>query len=78
VKKDAAGVTVTISDDGDGITPGDLPHVFDRFYRGTSTSRAGTGIGLAIARDIIDAHGGKITARSGGPGTGATFTILLP
>lgn len=78
VKKDAAGVTVTISDDGDGIASENLPHVFDRFYRGTSTSRAGTGIGLAIARDIIDAHGGEITARSGGPGTGATFTILLP
>ncbi len=78
VKKDSAGVTVTISDDGDGITAEDLPHVFDRFYRGTSTSRAGTGIGLAIARDIIDAHGGEITARSDGPGTGATFAVLLP
>jgi len=78
VEKNTDGATVTITDDGDGITPEDLPRVFDRFYRGTSTSRAGTGIGLAIARDIIDAHGGEISARSNGPGTGATFTILLP
>jgi signal transduction histidine kinase len=78
VKKGPRGVMLTISDDGDGIAPEDLPHVFDRFYRGTTTSRAGTGIGLAIARDIVDAHGGEITAGSDGPGTGATFTIHIP
>jgi signal transduction histidine kinase len=78
VKKDSGGIAVTISDDGDGIAPEDLPHVFDRFYRGAKTSRAGTGIGLAIARDIVDAHGGEITAQSDGPGNGAAFTILLP
>jgi histidine kinase len=73
-----SGVQVTIADDGDGIPSGDLPHVFDRFYRGTTTDRAGTGIGLSIARSIVDAHGGEITAHSGGPGTGATMTVQLP
>lgn len=74
----AARIQVSVSDDGDGIPPEDLPHVFDRFYRGTTTGRAGTGIGLAIARSIVDAHGGEITARSDGPGTGATMTVRLP
>lgn len=78
VKEESGGVAVTITDDGDGISEEDLPHVFDRFYRGTTTSRAGTGIGLAIARDIVDAHNGEITAMSAGPGTGATFAIRLP
>jgi len=77
-KKDSEGVTVTIADNGDGIAVADLSRVFDRFYRGTRTSRAGTGIGLAIARDIVDAHGGEIAATSDGPATGATFTVHLP
>jgi len=71
-------VVVNVSDDGEGIPEEDLPHVFDRFYRGTTTDRTGTGIGLAIARSIIDAHGGEITARSAGPGAGATLTVRLP
>ncbi len=78
VEADAGGVTVSITDDGDGIDPEELSHVFDRFYRGTTTGRAGTGIGLAIAQSIVDAHDGEITAASEGPGTGATFTVLLP
>jgi histidine kinase len=73
-----SGVVVQITGDGDGIPADDLPHVFDRFYRGTTTGRAGTGIGLAIARGIVDAHGGQITADSAGPGSGATFTVHLP
>lgn len=72
------GVQVTIVDDGDGIRAEDLPHIFDRFYRGTTTERTGTGIGLAIARSIIDAHGGNVEATSDGPGTGATMTVRLP
>ncbi|MEA2023935.1 MAG: HAMP domain-containing sensor histidine kinase [Actinomycetota bacterium] len=78
VEADAGGAIVSIADDGDGITPEELSHVFDRFYRGTTTGRAGTGIGLAIARSIVDAHNGEISAESDGPGTGASFTVRLP
>lgn len=74
----ATAVEVSVSDDGDGIPREELPHVFDRFYRGTTTGRAGTGIGLAIARSIVDAHGGAITAHSDGPGSGATMTVRIP
>ncbi|MEA3502536.1 MAG: HAMP domain-containing sensor histidine kinase [Actinomycetota bacterium] len=78
VGADAGGAAVSITDNGDGIDPEELSHVFDRFYRGTTTGRAGTGIGLAIARSIVDAHDGEITAESDGPGTGARFTVRLP
>jgi len=75
------GLAIAITDDGIGIHPADLPHVFDRFYR-TDLSRSrgigGTGLGLAIARAIVEAHGGTIDAASGGPGQGATVTIRLP
>jgi len=66
---------VSVSDDGPGIPPGDLPHVFDRYWK--SRSRAGTGLGLAIARGIVDAHGGKIRVESR-VGEGSTFTFTLP
>ena len=75
------GLAITITDDGIGIHPEDLPHVFDRFYR-TDLSRSrgigGTGLGLAITRAIVEAHGGTIDAASSGPGQGATVTIRLP
>lgn len=67
-------------DTGIGIAPNDLPHVFERFYRGEkSRSRAsgGSGLGLAIAKGIIEAHGGRIWAE-GALGQGAVFTFTLP
>lgn len=73
-------VRVQVADTGSGISPEDLPHVFDRFYRGDrSRSRqgGGAGLGLAIARQIVAAHGGTLTVRSE-PGEGAAFTIALP
>lgn len=75
------GVTITVADTGQGIAAEHLPHVFERFYRAdTARDRAhgGSGIGLTIARALITAHGGTLTAASGGPGTGARFTITLP
>lgn len=73
-------VLVGVSDSGPGIPAEDLPHVFDRFWRGDSArtrDRAGAGLGLAIARQLVEAHGGRIWAESE-PGAGATFTIALP
>jgi Histidine kinase-, DNA gyrase B-, and HSP90-like ATPase len=74
-------VTITVADTGDGIAADHLPHIFERFYRAdTARDRAhgGSGIGLTIARALIAAHGSTLTAASGGPGTGAQFTITLP
>lgn len=73
-------VRLIVSDTGSGIAPEDLPHIFDRFYRGDkSRSRrgGGAGLGLAIARQLVLAHGGTITVHSQ-PGQGATFTVTLP
>jgi signal transduction histidine kinase len=73
-------VDVTVADTGPGIAPEHLPRLFDRFYR-VDTARAredgGTGIGLAIARSVVEAHGGRIWAESE-PGKGSTFTFELP
>lgn len=74
------GVTIAISDSGEGIAPADMPHVFDRFYRGEkSRSReyGGSGLGLSIARGIIEAHGGRIWVEDA-PDRGATIAFLLP
>ena len=73
-------VVVEVSDNGEGIRAEDLPYVFDQFYRGEpSRSRAtgGAGLGLAIAKAIVDAHGGRITVEST-PGYGTRFAVTLP
>ncbi|MFL5733787.1 MAG: sensor histidine kinase, partial [Chloroflexia bacterium] len=69
-----------VRDTGPGILPADLPRIFDRFYRGDPSrarSTGSTGLGLAIARAIVQAHGGIITVQSP-PGSGAIFTVALP
>jgi two-component system OmpR family sensor kinase/two-component system sensor histidine kinase BaeS len=82
-------VEIVVADNGEGIAPEDLPHVFDRFYRGDrSRSRAeggaglalrpGSGLGLAIVRAIVEAHGGQVRAASDGLGQGSTFRFTLP
>jgi len=71
---------VEVADSGEGIAPEDLPWIFDRFYRGEkSRSRAtgGAGLGLAIARGIVEAHGGRIWAESA-QGRGARIRFTLP
>jgi len=69
-----------VSDTGKGIDPADLPYIFDRFYRADRSrtrSSGGAGLGLAIARRIVEAHGGQICAESE-PGKGTTVQFSLP
>ena len=68
------GVEITVSDTGTGIAGDDLPHIFDRFYR--SAGSGGSGLGLPIARSLVEAHGGTIEAESQ-PGRGTTVRITL-
>ena len=69
---------LTVADDGPGIPAGDLPHVFERFYR-ADQARAlpGSGLGLAIVREIVERHGVRVAARSRDP-RGLTLSIDLP
>ena len=74
-------VEVDVSDTGIGIAPEFLPHVFERFRQadsGTTRERGGLGIGLSIARQLTELHGGTIEAFSGGLGNGATFRLKIP
>jgi len=76
-----ADVELSIADDGEGISPEHLPHVFERFYRvDTARDRAhgGSGIGLAITKALVEAHGGTVRVHSGGAGRGARFVVTLP
>ena len=80
-RSSAAGVLLSVSDEGEGIASEHLPHVFERFYRADDArdrAHGGSGVGLAIAKALVEAHGGTITARSEGPGRGATFHVALP
>jgi PAS domain S-box-containing protein len=76
-----AQVELIVSDDGIGISPDFLPHLFERFSQadaGTNRLHGGLGLGLAISRHHVELQGGRITAHSDGPGTGSTFRIELP
>jgi len=78
---DDGDVMISVSDTGVGIAPSVLPHIFDMFMQGedpTGRPRDGLGIGLTLARRLIELHDGRIQAMSDGPGTGATFVIRLP
>lgn len=71
-------VTITVQDNGSGIHPDDLPHVFKRFYRSRySQDHQGVGIGLTLARGIVERHGGTMAAESE-PGQGAAFRMIFP
>ena len=77
-----AHVELTVTDTGAGIAAADLPHVFDRFTRGKRAAAgrraAGLGLGLTLAKHLVDLHHGTIRAESDGPGTGSTFVLRLP
>jgi two-component system sensor histidine kinase ResE len=73
-------VVITVADTGAGISPEQLPHIFDKFFQADNQAQAatkGTGLGLAIAKEIVEAHGGHITVESK-VGEGTTFVVILP
>ncbi len=81
VSQKGKSIILKIADTGMGIDANEMPHLFQKFSRGKGTSQVyteGTGLGLYVAREIIKAHGGKITAESEGKGKGSTFYIKLP
>jgi signal transduction histidine kinase len=80
LRKVGSHAELRVTDSGPGIEPELLPHVFERFRQGRvgRKGHGGLGLGLAIAHHIVERHHGTITASSEGPGTGATFRVLLP
>ena len=82
LEEDTEAVTFSVRDSGIGIAPGDLPHIFERFWRADPArsrtgDRPGVGLGLAITKWIAEAHGGSITVQSR-PGRGSVFIVRLP
>ncbi len=74
-------IQIVVKDDGKGIEPAFLPHVFERFRQADSRfsrEHGGLGLGLAIVRELVELHGGSVTASSDGVGRGATFSVRLP
>jgi two-component system, OmpR family, sensor histidine kinase KdpD len=77
VEKEENGVLFTISDEGPGVSPDELPHLFETFFRGKKAATGGVGLGLSICKGIVEAHGGKISAFVNRKG-GLSIAILLP
>jgi len=78
LKREGGEARITVRDTGDGIAAAFLPHVFERFRQGDGRSQGGLGLGLAIARHIVEQHGGTIGVESPGEGQGTTFMVSLP
>ena len=75
--RDGAHVTVSVADEGEGVTPDALPHLFSR-HAGTDARGRRSGLGLVICKGLVEAHGGRIRAESSGPGRGTRVTFTLP
>ncbi len=80
ILRDGEQIIIEVADEGEGIAPEDLDHIFEKFYRvqGSDRQRGGTGLGLSICRGIVEAHGGTITACLPEQGSGIVFRIELP
>jgi signal transduction histidine kinase len=70
-------IVIQVQDTGEGISPADLPHIWERFYRGQSRAGGGTGLGLALVKELTEAMGGMVAVEST-PGEGSCFTVTLP
>lgn len=77
LERDGSAYTLSVSDTGSGIPPGDLPHIFERFYRAEVEERSGSGLGLTIAQSLIELHSGHLTAHHHAE-SGAVFELALP
>lgn len=78
---DPDGAAIRVKDTGEGLAPELVPHLFERFRQADSSStraHGGVGLGLAIVRHLVEAHGGTVSAESAGRGKGSTFTVRLP
>lgn len=81
LEEEADEIVLTVSDNGQGIDSSFLPHIFEIFRQadaGTNRAQTGMGIGLAVVQQLVELHGGSVSAHSDGKGKGATFTIRLP
>jgi signal transduction histidine kinase len=76
-RRTEGGAHIWVHDNGSGIHPEDLPHIFNRFYRGVHTESEGSGLGLAMVKSVVEAHHGRILVESE-PGAGSRFVIQLP
>ena len=80
-QRNGVHVAISVSDEGRGIRPEALPHLFRKYVGGGAedpTGNGGVGLGLAICKGLVEAHGGRIRAASGGPGQGSRFTFTVP
>jgi len=77
VERKGRGARITIADAGPGVLPEELPHLFERFFRGSRAAAGGVGLGLSICKGVVEAHGGKITAFLNRKG-GLSISIFLP
>jgi signal transduction histidine kinase len=75
LENDQECITLKVCDTGQGISPDDLPHIFERFYRGRVHNVEGSGLGLSIVKSVVEAHGGTVDVESI-PGEGTTFRLV--
>ena len=81
VRREGGDAVLQVSDEGEGIAPELMPHIFGPFVQGSHLlrrSKGGLGLGLALVKRLTDLHGGSVEASSAGPGCGAMFTVRLP